>query len=109
MRRGNDVFESDEVLHRTFKISEWPQAHARLGFLDKFVFAGDFRHTVSLYLRPRGVRGAFRNVLNSARPTGKRTGDDPAEAGQARGLDVTTGSTRTSSERKASWSTGTCR
>ena len=59
---GNDVFESDGALHRTFKISEWPQAHARLGFLDKFVFAGDFRHTVSLYLRPRGVRGAFRNV-----------------------------------------------
>lgn len=59
---GNDLFESDGALHRTFKISEWPQAQARLGFLDKFVFAGDFRHTVSLYLRPRGVRQAYRAI-----------------------------------------------
>src|SRR5699024_1872389 len=59
---GNDLFESDGALHRTFKISEWPQAQARLGFLDKLVFAGDFRHTVSLYLRPRGVRQAYRAI-----------------------------------------------
>jgi len=59
---ADDLFESDGALHRTFKISEWPQSQAALGFLDKFVFAGDFRHTVSLYLRPRGVRQAYRSI-----------------------------------------------
>ena len=55
-------FESDGALHRTFKISEWPQSQAQLGFLDRLVFAGDFRHTVSVYIRPRDTRKAFKDV-----------------------------------------------
>lgn len=57
-----DQFQSDGAFHRTFKISEWPQAQARLGFLDRLVFAGDFRHTVSLFIRPREARKAFKDV-----------------------------------------------
>lgn len=58
----DDVFTSDGALHRTFKISEWPQEQAVLGFLHKFVLAGDFRHTVSLYIVPRDGQKAFKDV-----------------------------------------------
>lgn len=57
-----DRYLSDGAFHRTFKISEWPQSQASLGFLDKFVFAGDFRHTVSLYLKPRDTGKAMKDV-----------------------------------------------
>lgn len=55
-------FQSDGALHRTFKISEWPQKQAGLGFLEKFVFAGDYRHTVSLYVKPRNTRKALKSA-----------------------------------------------
>ncbi|GFZ85346.1 hypothetical protein GCM10011359_13080 [Nesterenkonia alkaliphila] len=56
-----DRFESDGALHRSFVISEWPQAQAQLGFLDRFIFAGEFRHTVSLYVKPRDTRKALKD------------------------------------------------
>ena len=58
--RDTKTYESDGVLHRTYKIAEWPHSQARLGFLEKLVFAGDFRHTVSLFIKPRDTGKALR-------------------------------------------------
>ncbi len=58
--RDIKTYESDGALHRTYKISEWPHSQARLGFLEKLVFAGDFRHTVSLYIKPRDTAKALK-------------------------------------------------
>lgn len=57
-----DKVSTDGYLHRTYKVSEFPQAQARLGFLDAFVFAGDFRHTVTSYYMPRNAHKALRRV-----------------------------------------------
>lgn len=57
-----DRVVSEGALHRTYLISEWPQAQARLGFLDRMVFAGDFRHTVTVYMKPRGIRDALKTT-----------------------------------------------
>lgn len=54
------TFESDGAVHQTLKISEFPRQQAKLGFLSEIVFAGDFRHTVSLYMKPRNVRKALK-------------------------------------------------
>ena len=51
---------SDGHMHRTFKVSELPQQMARLGFLDDLIFAGDFRHTVSVVLAPVDRAAAMR-------------------------------------------------
>src|SRR5699024_5703732 len=53
---------TDGFLHRTYKVSEFPQSQARLGFLDAFVFAGDFRHTVTSYYLPRDAKKARKMV-----------------------------------------------
>lgn len=57
-----DRFESDGALHRSFVISEWPQKQANLGFLTKMIFVGDFRHTLSLYIKPRDTRKALKDT-----------------------------------------------
>ncbi|MFP3397177.1 SCO6880 family protein [Brevibacterium sp. SIMBA_078] len=54
------TFESDGAVHQTLKISEFPRQQAKLGFLADIVFAGDFRHTVSMYMKPRNVRKALK-------------------------------------------------
>lgn len=48
---------SDGWYHRTFMISEWPQAQARLWFLDDLTFSGEFRHTVTVAFTPKELRG----------------------------------------------------
>lgn len=53
---------TDNYLHRTYVISEWPQARARLGFLTDIVFAGDFRHTVTVVMEPVATEKAMRKV-----------------------------------------------
>lgn len=53
---------SDGWYHRTFMVSEWPQAQARLGFLEELVFAGEYRHTLSVYFRPKELRAALRKT-----------------------------------------------
>lgn len=60
VHRGH--LSSDSGLHRTYMISEWPQFGARFGFLDRFVFLGDFRHTVTVIMRPRDQRKALKKV-----------------------------------------------
>src|SRR5690625_1838928 len=57
-----DRVTTDGFLHRTYKVSEFPQSQARLGFLDAFVFAGDFRHTVTSYYLPRDAKKARKMV-----------------------------------------------
>lgn len=57
-----DHVRTDGYLHRTYKVSEFPQAQARLGFLEPLIFAGDFRHTVSVVWSPRDVRKALNKV-----------------------------------------------
>lgn len=53
---------TDSGLHKTYMISEWPQHGARFGFLDKLVLMGDFRHTVTVMMRPREQRKALKGV-----------------------------------------------
>lgn len=60
VHRGH--LSSDSGMHRTYMISEWPQFGARFGFLDKLVFLGDFRHTVTVIMRPREQRKALKGV-----------------------------------------------
>lgn len=60
VHRGH--LSTDSGLHRTFMISEWPQFGARFGFLDELVFLGDFRHTVTVIMRPREQRKALKAV-----------------------------------------------
>lgn len=55
---------SDGWYHRTFTISEWPQALAKMGFLDDLIFAGDFRHTVTVVMKPKDLRAALRKTKN---------------------------------------------
>ncbi|MGP9586154.1 PrgI family protein [Micrococcaceae sp. AOP34-BR2-30] len=57
-----DHLATDGYLHRVYKVSEFPQRQARLGFLDAFVFAGEFRHTVSVYYLPGDLRKAKARV-----------------------------------------------
>ncbi|WMY80041.1 SCO6880 family protein [Citricoccus sp. I39-566] len=57
-----DHVRTDGYLHRTYKVSEFPQSQARLGFLEPLVFAGDFRHTVSVIWVPRDARGALNHL-----------------------------------------------
>jgi hypothetical protein len=57
-----DHVRTDGYLHRTYKVSEFPQAQARLGFLEPLIFAGDFRHTVSVVWVPKDVRKALNDV-----------------------------------------------
>ncbi|MGW9550879.1 SCO6880 family protein [Citricoccus zhacaiensis] len=57
-----DHVRTDGHLHRTYKVSEFPQAQARLGFLEPLIFAGDFRHTVSVVWVPRDARGALNHI-----------------------------------------------
>lgn len=54
------TFSSENALHRTFKISEFPRSQAQLGFLSGFIFSGDFRHTVSVYMKPRDIGKALK-------------------------------------------------
>ncbi|HRO31605.1 SCO6880 family protein [Citricoccus sp.] len=57
-----DHVRTDGYLHRTYKVSEFPQSQARLGFLEPLIFAGDFRHTVSVVWVPRDARGALNHI-----------------------------------------------
>ncbi|WP_344717184.1 SCO6880 family protein [Nesterenkonia halobia] len=47
-----DRIAADSAVHRTYMISEWPQHQAKLGFLEEFVFAGGFRHTITVAYKP---------------------------------------------------------
>lgn len=58
----SDHVRTDGFLHRTYKVSEYPQSQARLGFLDALVFAGDFRHTVTTIYQPTDGRAALRKL-----------------------------------------------
>src|SRR5699024_9467807 len=53
---------TDGYWHRTYKVSEFPQKQAQFGFLDALVFAGDFRHTVSVYYSPGEPRKALKKL-----------------------------------------------
>src|SRR5699024_3720163 len=53
---------TDNYLHRTDVVSEWPQAKARLGLLREMVFAGDFRDTVTSVMEPGPMEKALKNV-----------------------------------------------
>ncbi|WP_261623254.1 SCO6880 family protein [Nesterenkonia marinintestina] len=59
---GPSYVESDGVLHRTYAVSEWPQEQAQLGFLESMIFAGEFRHTVTVVCKPREKRAALRGT-----------------------------------------------
>ncbi|SMX91367.1 hypothetical protein BI49514_02393 [Brevibacterium iodinum ATCC 49514] len=54
------TFASEGAIHRTFKVSEFPRSQAQLGFLQNFIFSGDFRHTVSVYMKPRDIGKALK-------------------------------------------------
>lgn len=57
-----DRVTTDGFWHRTYKVSEFPQKQARFGFLDALVFAGEFRHTVSVYYAPGQPRKALKKL-----------------------------------------------
>ncbi|MGQ7788339.1 SCO6880 family protein [Nesterenkonia sp. K-15-9-6] len=57
-----DRLVSDSGQHRTFLVSEWPQDQVDLGFLGEFVFAGGFRHTVTMHYQPRPLAKAKKSV-----------------------------------------------
>lgn len=59
-----DRVSTDGFWHRTYKVSELPQKQARFGFLDALVFAGDFRHTVSVFYTPGEPRKALKILQN---------------------------------------------
>lgn len=65
MRRW-DRLATDGVLHQTFIISEWPRRQVLAGFLHPLIFAGEFRHTVTLVAEPINVAKAMKAV-DSAR------------------------------------------
>jgi hypothetical protein len=56
---------TDTGVHRSWWISEWPRKRAGLGFMNKLVFAGDFRHTVTLIARPYPAAKAMKDVTKS--------------------------------------------
>jgi hypothetical protein len=56
---------TDTGVHRSWWISEWPRKRAGLGFMKKLVFAGDFRHTVTLIARPYPAAKAMKEVTQS--------------------------------------------
>lgn len=56
---------TDTGHHRSWWISEWPRKRAKLGFLSKVIFAGDFRHTVTLISRPYPATAAMKEVTSS--------------------------------------------
>lgn len=58
VHRGHLV--TDSGLHRTYMVSEWPQFGARFGFLDRLIFLGDFRHTITVIQKPRDQQKALR-------------------------------------------------
>ncbi|SEB30121.1 SCO6880 family protein [Arthrobacter woluwensis] len=62
MRPGWDHVRTDTGFHRTWWISEWPKRRAKMGFLGKVIFAGDFRHTVTLVASPESQRKASKRI-----------------------------------------------
>lgn len=56
---------TDTGVHRSWWISEWPRKKAGLGFMKKLVFAGDFRHTVTLVARPYPTGKAMKEVTQA--------------------------------------------
>jgi hypothetical protein len=61
-----DRLATDAVLHQTFVVSEWPRRQVAAGFLHPLIFAGEFRHTVTLVAEPINVSKAMKAV-DSAR------------------------------------------
>lgn len=53
---------TDTGLHRTWWVSEWPRKRAPIGFMEKMIFAGDFRHTVTLIARPYPIEKANKEI-----------------------------------------------
>jgi hypothetical protein len=53
---------TDTGYHRTWWISEWPRKRAKIGFLNEVLFAGDFRHTVTLIAKPYSAGKAMKEV-----------------------------------------------
>lgn len=57
-----DSVTTDGYWHRTYKVSEFPQKQAQFGFLEALVFAGEFRHTVSVFYSPGEPRKALKTL-----------------------------------------------
>ena len=53
---------TDSGIHRTWWVSEWPRKRAPIGFMDKVIFAGDFRHTVTLVAKPYPIDKANKEI-----------------------------------------------
>lgn len=53
---------TDSGVHRTWWVSEWPRKRAPIGFMEKVIFAGDFRHTVTLIARPYPIEKANKEI-----------------------------------------------
>ncbi|HCN20879.1 MAG TPA: hypothetical protein DIT15_01245, partial [Arthrobacter bacterium] len=59
------TLQTDTGIHRTWWVSEWPRKKASLGFMSKLVFAGDFRHSVTLIAKPYPVAKAMKDITTS--------------------------------------------
>ncbi|WP_051483329.1 SCO6880 family protein [Arthrobacter sp. 31Y] len=53
---------TDTGIHRTWWVSEWPRKRAPIGFMGRMIFAGDFRHTVTLIARPYPIEKANKEI-----------------------------------------------
>lgn len=53
---------TDSGIHRTWWVSEWPRKRAPIGFMEKMIFAGDFRHTITLVARPYPIEKANKEI-----------------------------------------------
>ncbi|GAB3249188.1 SCO6880 family protein [Arthrobacter pigmenti] len=86
---------TDTGHHRSWWVSEWPRKRAKLGFLSKLIFAGDFRHTVTLIARPYPAKAAMREVTasmsdyDSGIKIQEKTGRPVSRAQKLEGTDLT--------------------
>lgn len=59
-----DRMRVDDMWHRAFIVQEWPLKPAQQGFLEKLIFAGQFRHSVTLVHRRGDDEKALRDASN---------------------------------------------
>lgn len=62
-----DKLRVDDIYHRSFIVQEWPLKPAPQGFLEKLVFAGQFRHAVTLVHRRGDDEKALRDASNAVK------------------------------------------
>lgn len=62
VRRSWDKLHTDSAVHKTYWVSEWPRRNVMPGFISPLIFAGDFRHTVTLVARPKSAARALSKV-----------------------------------------------